>query len=150
MEQVRQRFKVSSILVLVFAGLYLLQLIAEILYGDLSKAAVPEGAPDNIWLITRIALISVAVLFLLSQTYVGVKGLRIAKNPSPGKAHIVWATILLTFTVLSLVTPIVNIVKQGGIYDNSMTILSILLEVSVYFDYIKYAREVGKRCSVEK
>lgn len=144
MEQSKKNLRVSSIVVLVFAGLTLLQIVSELLLGELNEATIPEGAPDNILLITKIILLAVTVALLLPQIYIGCKGLRVAKNPDSSKAHIVWAVILLVFSVLGLISPVVNMIEQGGIYENTATLLSVLLEVVIYFEYIKYAKEVSK------
>ena len=149
MELTRKRLKLSSIVVLVFAGVHLIQIISELMFGEINNAIIPEGAPDNILLITKIILLSVSILLLLPQIYIGIKGIKIAKNPTAAKGHIVWAIILFVFAVLGLVEPIVNIINRGGLYDNGTTIFSFLLEVMVYFDYIKYAIAVSKDFSAK-
>ena len=144
MEQTRKNFKISSIVVLALAGFSLLQIVFEILFGEINSAAIPEGAPDNILLITKIFLLSVAALLLIPNVYIGIKGLRIAKKPNSSKGHIVWAIILLVFAVLSLIDPVVNFVKNGGVYENLSSFLSLAVEVLVYFEYIKYGMEIAK------
>ena len=56
MEQSRKYLKLSSIAVLALALFSMLQLVSELLFGDMNQAVIPEGAPDNILLITRIIL----------------------------------------------------------------------------------------------
>ena len=56
MEQSRKNLKLSSIAVLALALFSMLQLVSELLFGDFNQAAIPEGAPDNILLITRSVL----------------------------------------------------------------------------------------------
>ena len=144
MEQTRKNFKISSIVILALAGFSLLQIVFEILFGEINSAVIPESAPDNILLITKIFLLSVAALLLIPNVYIGIKGLRIAKNPNSSKGHIVWAIILLVFAVLSLIDPVVNFVKNGGVYENLSSFLSLTVEVLVYFEYIKYGMEIAK------
>jgi uncharacterized membrane protein YhaH (DUF805 family) len=144
MEQTRKNFKTASIVVLIFAGLSLLSVIVGLIFGDFNSVEVPADAPENILLMTKTLLLVVSLIFLLPQVYIGVKGLKIAKTPDKSKGHIVWAVILLVFSVLSLITPVVNMVTQGDIMDNVGTLLGALLEVIVYYEYIKYAREVLK------
>ena len=129
---------------LIFAGLSLLSVIVGLIFGDFNSVEVPADAPENILLMTKTLLLVVSLIFLLPQVYIGVKGLKIAKPPDKSKGHIVWAVILLVFSVLSLITPVVNMVTQGDIMDNVVTLLGVLLEVIVYYEYIKYAREVLK------
>lgn len=144
MEQTRKFLKLSSIAVLVLSGFFMLQVICEILFGELSNAIIPEGVSYNILLITQIVIFTFALLFMLPNIYIGIKGLRIAKKPDSSKGHIIWGIILLVFTVLSLISPIVDIINNGFKYDYISEFLSIAVEASVFFEYIKYAIAVRK------
>ena len=146
MEQTRKYLKLSSIVVLIFAGVHLINAVAQFLWGELNNATVPEGSPENIVLITQIVLLAVSLLLLLPEVYIGVKGLLISKNPSFSKGHIVWAIILLVLAGLGLIHPIVNIVNQGFTRDTVSTFLFYFVDIIVYGDYIKYARAVLKEC----
>lgn len=144
MEQTRKYLKLSSIVVLILAGVFMLQVVSELLYGEFKNAAIPDGAPDNILLITRISLFLVALLLTLPSIYIGIKGLRVAKKPDTSKGHIVWAVILLVFVSLSLIEPVVSFVNDGFKRDNISAFLSTAVEVSVIFEYIKYAVALRK------
>ena len=144
MEQTRKYLKLSSIAVLALAGFSMLQIVSELLFGELSNAIIPEGAPDNILLITRVFLFSFALLLALPNIYIGIKGLRIAKKPNSSKGHIVWGIILLVLASLSLISPVVDIINNGFKYDYISELLSIAVEASVFFEYIKYAIAVRK------
>ena len=144
MEQSRKYLKLSSIAALALALFSMLQLVSELLFGDINQAAIPEGAPDNILLITRIILFAVAFLLMLPNIYIGIKGMRIAKKPNASKAHIVWAIILLVFACLSIIEPVVTCVSDGMKYENISAVLSIAVEITVFFEYIKYAMAVRK------
>ena len=144
MEQTRKNLKMSSIVVLVLAGFSMLQVISELLFGELSNATIPEGAPENILLITRILIFSFALLLVLPSIYIGIKGLRIAKKPNSSKGHIVWGIILLVLASLSLISPVGDIINNGFKYDNISAVLSIAVEITVFFEYIKYAIALRK------
>ena len=144
MEQTRKYLKLSSIVVLILAGVFMLQVVSELLYGEFKNAAIPDGAPDNILMITRISLFLVALLLTLPSIYIGIKGLRVAKKPDASKGHIVWAVILLVFVSLSLIEPVVSFVNDGFKRDNISAFLSTAVEVSVIFEYIKYAVALRK------
>ena len=115
-----------------------------LLFGELSNATIPEGAPDNILLITRIFIFSFALLLMLPGIYIGIKGLRIAKKPNSSKGHIVWGIILLVLASLSLISPVVDFINNGFKYDYLSEFLSIAVEVAVFFEYIKYAIALRK------
>lgn len=144
MEQSRKHLRISSWIILLFAALTVIQALGYLAWGDLNNAEIPDGAPENILEITKIFLLVVTVLFLLPEVYVGIKGLRMAKNPNSSKGHIIWAIIIFVFTLISLILPLVDIVKGDNVKDNIRTLLSLVLNASIYFDYIKYARLVAK------
>lgn len=144
MEQTRKYLKLSSIAVLALAGFSMLQVVSELFFGELSNAIIPEGAPDNILLITRIVLFSFALLLMLPGIYIGIKGLRMAKKPNSSKGHIAWGIILLVLTSLSIISPVVDIINNGFKHDYISEFLRIAVEVTVFFEYIKYAIALRK------
>ena len=144
MEQIRKNLKLSSIVVLVLAGFSMLQVVCELFLGELGNAITTEGASDNTLLITRIFLLSFALLLTSPGIYIGIKGLRIAKEPNPSKGHIVWGIILLVITLLSLISPVVDIINNGFRYDCISGLLSIAVEAAVFFEYVKYAVALRK------
>ena len=144
MEQTRKNLKLSSIAVLALAFFSLLQIVSELLYGDLNNAAIPEGAPENILLITKIFVFSVSLLLTLPNIYIGIKGLRIAKKQNSSKGHIVWAIILLVFASLFLIEQGVGFIHDGFNFENISAFCSIVVEVTVFVEYIRLAIAVRK------
>ena len=144
MVQTRKYLKLSSIAVLALAFFSLLQIVSELLYGELNNAVIPEGAPENILPITKIVLFSVALLLTLPNIYIGIKGLRIAKKPNSSKGHIVWAIILLVFASLSLIEQGVGFIHDGFNFENISAFCSIVVEVTVFVEYFRLAIAVRK------
>ena len=144
MEQSRKHLKISSIVVLILAGVTLLNLVSELLFGEINRAEIPVGAPDNILLITKIILLVVSVVLLLPQIYIGMKGIKVAKKPDSSKGHIILGTVLLVIATLALVSPAIAIFNREDVFNNVSELLSIAVEVIVFFDYVKYARAVAK------
>ena len=144
MEQSRKQLKTASIIVLVFAGLSMINLILEICFGELNSAEIPEGSPENILLITKLILLSVSLLLMIPRFYVGFKGLIAVKKPGSLKSPIVWAALVMGFELVSVIGAIVAIVKQEDVGENVSLLCSALLEVLVYYDFIKCARETEK------
>ena len=68
MEQTRKYLKLSSIAVLALAFFSLLQIVSELLYGDLNNAAISEGAPENILLITKILMLKILLIKITVNT----------------------------------------------------------------------------------
>ena len=138
MEQAKKSLKITSILVLALAGVSLLEVVTELLFGELNSA---EGYDAGIVMATKIILLVVSLVTMIPQIYIGVKGLRIAKKPDASKAHIIWAMILFVISALSLISPVITMVKQGSFSDFS-SLLSLLVDVMIYFEYVMYARQV--------
>ena len=144
MEQKRKNLKVVSAIVLVFTGLTFLRTAVGYLFTDQGIAILPDGSSVILQLIVRLIMVAVTLVFVLPQIYVGVKGLRIAKNPAPAKAHVVWAWILLIVTVLGLIEPVTAIVQRASLSGNAYALFSGLLSVAVYIVYIRCAKAVAK------
>ena len=144
MEKAKKQLKTSSLFVLLFAGLSLMNIIRALTFGDINSATIPEGAPDNILQITKVIILTVTAIILLPKVYVGIKGLQIAKNPVASKRHITVAMLILAFEAFGGIDPVLGIVKQGFTMDQFMTVADVLLEVIIIFEYIKYAKDVAK------
>ena len=146
MEQAKKHLKWTSIALLALAGSTLLQIVAELLFGDLNNAEIPAGSPDHILMITKIILLGFSCVMLFPQVYVGVKGLLVVKAPNASKGHIVWAIVLFVFTLVDLLSPAFALVMQDNVNENLSLLLGGLVEASVYFDYIKYAKVIAREC----
>ena len=144
MEKAKKFLRIESIIILFFAGLSLINLVTELVFADFDNIVIPEGSPENILLIAKICFFVISFVILLPNIYIGIKGLKMAKNPDSSKAHIVWAKVLLIINLLALVSPIINIVQQVNVGGNVSTVLSLAVNIIIFCDYIKYAKAVSK------
>ena len=147
MQQSRKYLKTSSVVVLALAGLSLLNILFEVFFGELntelSNATIPDGAPENVVLIAKIVVLSISVLLLLPHAYIGVKGIKIAKNPDDSSAHIIWGIILIVLTATELIPPFLAFIRgDGEAFADASEFLSIAVDVAVLAEYVKYARAV--------
>ena len=142
MEKSRKYLKIYSIVVLVYTLGIILNLVAGL--SELNNATIPAGSPDNIVLITKVILMVISGILLLPQIFIGLKGIKVANNPDSSKSHIVVATILFVLAIFSTITPISSIIKKEAVGENIRNLLSIAVELYLYFDYIKYARLVAE------
>ena len=141
MEQSRKNLKISAFLVLLFALLDFVSVVVQICYFNFSQVPIPEGAPSNIVMITKIVLFVISVLILAPQVFVGIRGLQFANKPKAKKCHIVWAKVLFVVLIVVLVSQVASIINQAN--GNTISAaLTTLVEVIIYFDYIRYATEV--------
>lgn len=139
-----------SIVVLILAGLSLINILFALFFGELNEelqnASIPEGAPENVGQIAQIFILVVALLLLLPHLYIGIKGIKIAKKPNSSVGHIVWGVILIAFTALALVSPILGLVQGSDeVFANISALCSIVVDLMVLFDYVKYAIAVRKK-----
>lgn len=150
MEQAKKHLKTMSIVVLILAGLSLINILFALFFGELNEelqnATIPEGAPENVGQIAQIFILVVALLLLLPHLYIGIKGIKIAKKPNSSVGHIVWGVILIAFTALALVSPILGLAQGSDeVFANISALCSIVVDLMVLFDYVKYAIAVRKK-----
>ena len=144
MEQSRKYLKIASILVLIFSGLTLINIIYELVFADFTDVEIPDGVPANILLITKIVIAVISVLLLLPRLYIGFKGLKIANNPDSSRGHIIWGMILLVISIIGVISPTIAIFKLESVLDNVMSLIGVLIDVVIFFVYVKSARELSR------
>ena len=142
MENSKKQLKSWSILALILAGFSFANLLIQLCFVKFDKALFPTGSTEGLVFVAKIVIVVLAFLLLLPQLYIGIKGLKVAKNPDNSGAHIVWATILLVIAVLGMISPIGSLVKQEAIRANISELCSLVIEAVVFFEYIIMAKAV--------
>ena len=139
----RNHLKEASFLVLLFTAFSFIRMIIQLFVG-FEADPTQVGVSHEIIVATMIVMLVVGLILLLPQLYVGVKGMKIAKNPTSSKGHIVWAVILLVFSAFGIISTVTSIAEQINVVDNVITLVDHALDVIVYCMYIKYANRVLK------
>ena len=139
----RNHLKEASFLVLLFTAFSFIRMIIQVFVG-FEADPTQVGVSHEIIVVTMIVMFVVGLILLLPQLYVGVKGMKIAKNPTSSKGHIVWAVILLVFSAFGITSTVTSIAEQINVVDNVITLVDHALDVIVYCMYIKYANRVLK------
>lgn len=139
----RNHLKEASFLVLLFTAFSFIRMIIQVFVG-FEADPTQVGVSHEIIVVTMIIMFVVGLILLLPQLYVGVKGMKIAKNPTSSKGHIVWAVILLVFSAFGIISTVTSIAEQINVVDNVITLVDHALDVIVYCMYIKYANRVLK------
>lgn len=139
----RNHLKEASFLVLLFTAFSFIRMIIQVFVG-FEADPTQVGVSHEIIVVTMIVMFAVGLILLLPQLYVGVKGMKIAKNPTSSKGHIVWAVILLVFSAFGIISTVTSIAEQINVVDNVITLVDHALDVIVYCMYIKYANRVLK------
>ena len=144
MNNSRNHLKEASFLVLLFTAFSFIRMIIQIFVVGFEVDPAQVDASHEIVVVTMIITFVISLILLLPQLYVGVKGMKIAKNPTSSKGHIVWAVILLVFSAFGIVFTVSSIPEQINVIDNVITLVDHALDVIVYCMYIKYAIRVLK------
>lgn len=142
MEQSKKNLKSMSIVMLILAGLSLVSFILDLIFTDYNVEAF-EGVSKEVLTAAVIIVGILGFIILLPQVYIGIKGIKVAKNPDSSKAHIVWATILFIISVIGVVLFSAQVFasdKSGAM--SAVKICDVVIDVMLYCMYLQYAREV--------
>ena len=145
MANLRKNLKIISILILVLVVFSLARMIVDVCkngFGDIGE--LPEGVSPEVGEVLVVIVWAIGVLFLLPQVYIGIKGIKLATNPSSvtGRAHLVWAAVMTILSVLSVISCISKI-SQGYTSEKFWSLFDVLLNVLVFCTYYYYARKIA-------
>ena len=144
MNNSRRHLKEASFLVLIFTALSFIRMAIQCFVVGFEVDPAEVGASHELVVVMMVVMFVISMVLLLPQLYVGVRGMKIAKNPTSTKGHIVWAVILLIFSAFGIISTVSSIAEQVNILDNVITLFDHALDVIVYCMYIKYANRVLK------
>lgn len=142
MENTKKALKTVSIAILILAGLSLISGIIHLAKIDISKLEIPENFTPE--LAKTIAVITgiISLLFILPRIYIGVVGIRGAKEGS--RAHIIVAIIFCIFSVIGLITSISGLFGAANMVNAILNLIESIAVTGLYVIYIKCARELAK------
>ena len=141
MTDYRKHLRDMSILVLIFSAISLVTHILSLL--SLGTGELPEGATAGLVLATQITMGVFAFILMIPRLYIGVKGIKVAKNPDSSKGHIVWAIILAVFAVFAALSAVSEL-TNGLSVDAVINVVGEALNVAIYVLYIVCAKNVRK------
>ena len=144
MEKNKKELKSFSILILALVGLTLIRSIVTVcIKGIPQSTEIPEGMTKELVQIVAIIAFAVGFVILIPQIYIGVKGILIANGAESGKAHIIWAIILLICSGIAVISGISDLVKAFDIYA-VLDLLGPIIDCAVFAFYYIYARKVAQ------
>ena len=139
----RKTLKEYSIVIVVFAALSFVRIIIDaITHGFGSQALNVEGVPENVAQIVAIIIFVMALLLLLPDVYVGVKGMKESNNPTGPRAHIVWALILAILSLVGTVSSLWDMIKESD-FDKLLLVLDLAVDVVLFFAYYLVAKKIA-------
>ena len=144
MEKVRSNLKASAICIL---ALTIFRLAASIVTFAIQGVQVPESmiTPEITKDLAKVVMIvawALSLVFNLPSFYVGIKGLKVAKNPDKSKAHIVWAVIMLVFAIISVLAAVNQLTTATDMVGAILEVVSTACITIVYICYVVEAKKV--------
>ena len=144
MEKDRKELKTLSILILALVAFSLVKLIVDVCVNGIPQITqIPQGLTKEIVDVIVIITLALTCVAFLPEIYIGIKGIRVANNNAKGKAHLVWAIILIVFSVIAVAGGISNLVKNVDAM-NIINLFDVVLDVLLYVAYFVYARRIAK------
>lgn len=143
MENSKKQLKVASILMLVLTAWSLIKLVVDIILFSIDPNQF-EGIAEENFVIVKIVAIVFGIFLLIPGVYVGVKGLKFAKNPDSSKAHLIVAFILLIGVLVATITAAINVFKGIEVASYTANLSGHIAENIALVLYIRSAEEISK------
>ena len=144
MKETKRNLKVLSIVILAMAVYSLIRVVLSVFTMDFDTSNLPDGATASIVLAGQIAVCVISLILLLPQVFVGVKGIKVSNTPDSSKAHIVWAVILTVFSIIGVISPVLNLIQKTDIVGNLFEAADMAIDAVIYIVYIKCAKQLLK------
>lgn len=143
MENSRLLLKRLSYLVLFLTSLSAIRLIVDVFMLDFNPTDLPEGTTKGMLIAAQVIVIVLGLILLLPEVFVGVRGIKISKNPDSGKGHIVWSKVIIVLSAIAIIAPVSGLIKGESIATNVLEAIDLLCDVAVFYLYIRVAKQVA-------
>ena len=159
MEENKKNLKITSYIIIIlaifnilllgigFANGQLKQEVEDIVQDTMTESGASpeevEQSHDLVFNLSFYAIIGGTAINVLLDVYLGIKGLRQSEGKGKGKANIVWARLIIVFTIISTIMSITS-PSRGRIPVAAIT--NILI---VYY-YMSCAKKVLEEKEEEK
>ena len=138
MEKSRRSLKFMSEIILICLTFSFLRSILEVFLTKVDN----DNIPTQFLIIAKIMLCVIYAVLYLPQVYIGVKGIKVAKNPDSSKAHIVWAVIFIIFAVFAAISAVSGLIKAEDVTGNIFGLIDAVIDLGLYFFNVKFAKQV--------
>ena len=143
MEKNRKELKSFSLLILLIVALELIRnIVTACVNGIPEIKEIPEVMTKDMVNAVAVVVFVLTFVVFIPQIYVGIKGIKIANGAESGKAHIIWAVILMIFAGISVITGISALTKAVS-FDAVMDLVGPAVDFIVFAFYFVYARRVA-------
>ena len=140
-EQTKKNLRIISLCLVIFSIVSLALAAMDLITFWMDRDNY-SGTSDGV-VLASIGIVGVMSLLMVAvQIYIGLKGMKVAKEPDSSKGHITWATVFLVLSIIALVSPVMEMIQTKAIVANVVTIIDCLVDVLLYYYFIKWAKEV--------
>lgn len=118
--------------------------IAGLVDGSI-KGALATVEPDILVAVKVVLGImgAIMVIIIFADVLLGIKALKVSKNPNKDKGYITVAKVFFVLSILSTVFSVVSLINgKADTVDNIISLANAALNVIVYFSFIKHAQAV--------
>ena len=137
-------------LVLIILGIlhffkYVSTIISSVIHGDMAKAFAEQNAGFAVKIVTGVVF-AILAFIVLADVIIGIKALKVSKNPTADKGHIVAAKVFFVLSVIAAVAALISIfgATKDSIDDCILNLSSSTLDACVYVIFIQAATAVRK------
>ena len=137
-------------LVLIILGIlhffkYVSTIISSVIHGDMAKAFTEQNADLAVKIVTGV-IFAILGFIVLADVIIGIKALKVSKNPTADKGHIVAAKVFFVLSVIAAVAALISIfgATKDSIDDCILNLSSSILDACVYVIFINAATAVRK------
>lgn len=146
----RKKLHDYSIVMICFSVLnvftFLGTVISTFIDGSFDKSL--NSVEADIVGIVKIVLIIFGVLMMilaLSDAFIGLKGLKVSREPNADKGYIVVAKIFFVLNVIAVISSVASLINNTTpIIDGILSLANTVLDVIVYALFIKAATAVRR------
>ena len=137
-------------LVLIILGvlhffMYVSTIISSIVSGEMAAEFAKQNAGLAVKIVTGVVF-AILAFIVLADVIIGIKALKVSKNPTADKGHIVAAKVFFVLSVIAAVAALISIfgATKDTIIDCILNLSSSTLGACVYVIFIKAATAVRK------
>ena len=125
---------------------FISSLITQIIDGTYKEMLNTVDA--NIMIAVKVVLVILGVIVLLlvlSDLFIGIKGLKVSREPNADNGYILAAKIFFALNILAVISSAFSLFDNNtGLVQNILTLVCTVADVFIYYIFIKAATAVRK------
>ena len=144
----RRKLRESG-LVLIILGIVNLFMFVATIIGSIVDGTVAESLANvdaDVLVVVKALLIVIGVIMALlaaADAFLGIKAIKVSKNPTASKGYITAAKVFMIMTCIAAIYHIVAVFSgDASAVDSGLNLASLALSICIYNMFIKAAEDV--------